>query len=196
MVYTGAVKKGGLNMLTAGKLASKYGISRTALLYYDRLGLLCPSVRGDNGYRLYGEDDEARLKQVLLYRGVGVPLQKMPGLMRGEDDAVHAILLRRLYELGEELAAIKARQLALIGMIAACREGRDAPDGETLTGLLDGAGIGQEQSRALHKNLEQSSPEAHLRFLEALGFQEGEIQKIRARYAGGRGTEVHEDGPQ
>ncbi len=61
------------------------------------------SVRGENGYRLYGEEDEARLRQVLLYRGVGVPLQKMPGLMRGEDDAVHAILLRRLYEVGSAL---------------------------------------------------------------------------------------------
>ncbi len=182
-------------MLTAGKLASKYGISRTALLYYDRLGLVCPSVRGGNGYRMYGEEDEARLRQVLLYRSVGVPLQKMPDLMRGEDDAVHAILLRRLYELGEELQAIKARQLALIGMIAANREGREAPNHEALAGLLDDAGIGQEQSRVLHRDLEQFSPEAHLRFLEALGFQEREIREIRARYVSGKET-TRADSPQ
>lgn len=35
-----------ITMLTVGKIAEKYGVSRTALLYCDRLGLVSPSARG------------------------------------------------------------------------------------------------------------------------------------------------------
>lgn len=51
-------------MLTVGKNAEKYGVSRTALLYCDRLGLVSPSARGENGYRLCDAEDEARLAGV------------------------------------------------------------------------------------------------------------------------------------
>ncbi|HPW52681.1 MAG TPA: MerR family DNA-binding transcriptional regulator, partial [Spirochaetota bacterium] len=40
-------------MYTIGKLAKKYGISRSAILYYDSEGLLKPDQRLSNGYRLY-----------------------------------------------------------------------------------------------------------------------------------------------
>jgi DNA-binding transcriptional MerR regulator len=171
-------------MLTAGKLAAKYGVSRTALLYYEKLGLIQPSVRGENGYRLYGEEDDSRLRQVLLYRSIGVPLEAMWGLLSGEDDAVHAILLRRLFELGEELVTIKSRQLAVIGMIANNLDRGKALTDDAISQILKSAGIEAEQARALHGNLERNSPEAHVRFLEALGFQAEEICEIRARYAG------------
>ncbi|WP_206665179.1 MerR family DNA-binding transcriptional regulator [Aeromonas sobria] len=42
-------------MLTITLLARELGLSRTTLLYYERLGLLLPALRGENGYRRYGE---------------------------------------------------------------------------------------------------------------------------------------------
>src|SRR6185503_19923577 len=39
---------------SVSRLARRFGLSRTALLYYDRLGLLSPSERSAAGDRLYG----------------------------------------------------------------------------------------------------------------------------------------------
>ncbi|GAA4649850.1 hypothetical protein GCM10023116_21310 [Kistimonas scapharcae] len=44
-------------MLTVTQLARKYDISRTTLLYYERVGLLRPRQRSENGYRWYGEGE-------------------------------------------------------------------------------------------------------------------------------------------
>ncbi len=172
--------------LTTGKTAAKFGISRTALLYYDKLGLVSPTARGANGYRLYTEEDQERLRQVLLYRDAGVPLEQMSSLLAGRGDAVHGMLLRRLCELGEELAAIKARQMALIGIIGDCLGRSQAPDEEALGRLLHSAGLDRDRARSLHRGLEQSSPQAHVRFLQALGFSGEEIAQIRARFLSGK----------
>ena len=40
-------------MLTIGKLARKFDLSRSTLLYYDRIGLLKPSGRTRANYRVY-----------------------------------------------------------------------------------------------------------------------------------------------
>jgi DNA-binding transcriptional MerR regulator len=169
--------------LTIGKLASKYGISRTALLYYDKLGLVSPTDRGVNGYRFYTEEDQQRLRQVLLYRDIGVPLDSIQGLLTGENDTVHAILLRRLYDLSEELAVIKTNQLTLIGMIADNLRCSEALDDKELERILLSAGVDRRQAQELHCNLEHSAPEAHQRFLQALGFGDQEIVEIRERFA-------------
>jgi len=38
---------------TVGRLARRFGLSRSALLYYHRIGLLVPSMGGDGRYRRY-----------------------------------------------------------------------------------------------------------------------------------------------
>ena len=40
-------------MHTAGKLARRYALSRSTLLYYHRIGLLVPSGRSAANYRVY-----------------------------------------------------------------------------------------------------------------------------------------------
>ena len=178
--------------LTTGKTAAKFGISRTALLYYDKLGLVSPTARDANGYRLYSDEDQQRLRQVLLYRDVGVPLEQMPGLLAKQDDAVHGILFGRLCALNEELAAIKAKQLALIGIIGDYLKRSETPDEDTLTRLLASAGLDRDQAHSLHLGLEQSSPEAHVRFLLALGFGADEIAQIRAHFSQGKDVDHNE----
>ncbi len=40
-------------MITIGRLARRFGLSRSTLLYYDSIGLLSPSTRSAKDYRLY-----------------------------------------------------------------------------------------------------------------------------------------------
>jgi DNA-binding transcriptional MerR regulator len=46
--------------ITLGQLGRAVGLSRTALLYYESLGLLVPRTRSAAGYRLYGSADIRR----------------------------------------------------------------------------------------------------------------------------------------
>ncbi|WP_368861931.1 MerR family transcriptional regulator [Frankia gtarii] len=41
--------------------------------YYDRTGLLCPSLRNGGGHRLYTGDDARRLYQIAALRGLKSP---------------------------------------------------------------------------------------------------------------------------
>ena len=51
------------------------------LHHYDEIGLLVPSERRPNGYRLYGQSDLERLHQVLLLRELGFPLEAIRGML-------------------------------------------------------------------------------------------------------------------
>ena len=61
----------GATLITVRKLAEQFGISRTTLLYYDRIGLLCPEKRSRAGYRLYGPRSVERLGLICSYQARG-----------------------------------------------------------------------------------------------------------------------------
>lgn len=54
----------GLGMYSIRKLAEKYHLSRTALLYYESIGLLTASGKTAAGYRIYSEQDAQKLAQI------------------------------------------------------------------------------------------------------------------------------------
>lgn len=67
--------------LTIGEVARVAGISVRTLHHYDRIGLLAPSARTDAGYRMYGDDDLARLQQILFFRELGFALEDIRRIM-------------------------------------------------------------------------------------------------------------------
>lgn len=66
-----------MNNYPVKKLAELAGVSIRTLHYYDRIGLLKPSFRSENGYRFYGQQDLLRLQQILFYRELGLPLMEI-----------------------------------------------------------------------------------------------------------------------
>jgi DNA-binding transcriptional MerR regulator len=52
-------------------------VSVRTLRYYDREGLLAPSRRTEAGYRLYTDDDLARLEQILALKFLGFSLDEI-----------------------------------------------------------------------------------------------------------------------
>ncbi len=79
-------------MFTVKQLSDLAGITPRTLHYYDEIGLLKPSVVGDNGYRYYGDDSLLRLQQIMLFREMEVPLERIKDLMGRHDfDIVDAL---------------------------------------------------------------------------------------------------------
>ncbi|MBR3107005.1 MAG: MerR family transcriptional regulator [Clostridia bacterium] len=63
--------------MTIGELEKLTGMNRTALRYYDSEGLLDPE-RGENGYRMYSEEDVLSLVQIKQLNALGVELSELP----------------------------------------------------------------------------------------------------------------------
>ncbi len=102
-----------LTPLTVGQVAEQYGVTVRTLHHYDEIGLLVPSERTSAGYRLYSEQDIARLQQVVVYRRPGFALEEIALLLddasadvgehlRRQRDAV----MSRLDEMRELVTAI------------------------------------------------------------------------------------------
>ncbi len=96
--------------LSISKIAAKFGISRSTLLYYESIDLLKPSARNKAGYRLYSEADTERLSKIMLFREAGVPLAEIANLLNAANLEVTALLLKRLGELNKEIEVVKKQQ--------------------------------------------------------------------------------------
>lgn len=60
-----------------GEIAERTGLSLRTLRHYDEIGLLQPSGRTDGGFRLYTEDDLARLMVIRRMKPLGYSLAEM-----------------------------------------------------------------------------------------------------------------------
>jgi DNA-binding transcriptional MerR regulator len=68
-------------MYKVKEVADLAGISVRTLHHYDNIGLLTPAVTEANGYRLYSEEDLARLQQILFFKELDFPLQKIKEIL-------------------------------------------------------------------------------------------------------------------
>lgn len=103
--------------LTVRALAKKFGLSRSTLLYYDRIGLLTPSTRSEAGYRLYSPTDVARLEGIVLYRDAGLPLEAIRPLLDAPADRGRDALTARLAQINHEIHTLRQQQRVIINLL-------------------------------------------------------------------------------
>jgi DNA-binding transcriptional MerR regulator len=94
-------------MYTVKQLSKLAGVTRRTLHYYDEIGLLKPTQIGDNGYRYYGEESLLRLQQILFYRELDIPLEKIKKIMGGREFDVMTALESHREELYKRIAHIE-----------------------------------------------------------------------------------------
>lgn len=73
------------------------GISRQNIRYYEKMGLLNPKRDAGNGYRKYDEEDIGRLKAILLFRKLDMPLEEIRKLLDHEIDLQQALDTQKAY---------------------------------------------------------------------------------------------------
>ena len=169
-------------MVTISALAKAAGLSRSALLYYDRLGLLKPSRRSRSGYRQYSPADKRRLEQICLYRQMGIPLREMKKLIEESHGAVSVeILKRRLRFLDREISNFRRQRRRIVELLKMkqLQEGVEMLNKARWVDIMRAAGFSEEDMHNWHIQFEKMEPEAHQEFLVSLGIEAAEIQKIR-----------------
>jgi MerR family transcriptional regulator, thiopeptide resistance regulator len=169
-------------MVTISALAKASGLSRSTLLYYDRLGLLKPYSRSRAGYRQYSPAEVARLEQICLYRQIGIPLKEMRKLLDKSRPTVSVqILQRRLRVLGREIANFQRQQQCIVQLLKQrqIQQGAEMINKDRWVEIMQAAGFTEQDMRNWHVQFEKMEPEAHQEFLESLSIKTAEIQKIR-----------------
>ncbi|WFA09296.1 MerR family transcriptional regulator [Tissierella sp. Yu-01] len=64
-------------LYTTGEVAELSGLTVRTIQYYDNIGLLSSSGRTENGRRIYTEEDLIQLEQIVFYKLLGFPLNKI-----------------------------------------------------------------------------------------------------------------------
>lgn len=162
-------------------LARQFGLSRSTLLYYDRIGLLTPTGRSDANYRHYSAVDRERLESICSLRSAGVDLAGIRTILATAGDDTTAVLRRRLDEIGKEISSLTTKQRLLAGMLKLQGEGgpKSNIDKEMFVSMLRAAGMDDQAMKQLHVEFERREPAAHHTFLLSLGISEQEALAIR-----------------
>ena len=167
--------------LTISALARRFNLSRSALLHYDRIGLLTPGGRTAAGYRCYSEADVERLHAIQTFRLAGVPLAGIRALLdEPEPESATRVILRdHLEELAQRIAELQAQQqIALLGLDGLSETPRLLTR-EAMVAIFRSAGLDDEGMDRLHAQFEKTDPAAHQRFLESLGLDAVHIARVR-----------------
>jgi MerR family transcriptional regulator, thiopeptide resistance regulator len=168
--------------LTVTLLARACGLSRGTVLYYESLGLLKPVRRSAGNYRLYGDRDLERLRQVCLYRNAGLKLSDIRSILDRPNSDAASVLQRRLVELGAEIERLREHQRAIARLLGSANRLRRMRmvTKEKWVEVMRSAGFTDEQMRRWHMEFEKSAPEEHQEFLEFLHIPAEEVARIRA----------------
>lgn len=168
--------------LTIGRLVRIAKVSRTSLLYYERLGLLRPVARSAAGYRLYGPAEVERIRTLRVYREAGMAIPDIRRVLSTDHARSAAVLEARLIELHQHVAQLRAQQRLLARLLA-------QPETMKIGGirskarwvsLLKAAGFSESDMDDWHRSFEAEAPDGHQRFLAALGMPPQEVQRIRS----------------
>ena len=168
-------------MLTVTQLARKYTISRTTILYYERVGLLRPQCRSDNGYRWYGGAETQRLEAIMAYRSYGVPIKNIAALLERDDNLSQERILRDQFSaLEREIQKLRQQQKAIVMLLEqpSLME-QSMVNKDRWVDIMKAAGFSEKDMQNWHKQFEDMEPEAHQEFLESLKINKEEVSKIR-----------------
>ncbi|MCB1552818.1 MAG: MerR family transcriptional regulator [Xanthomonadales bacterium] len=174
------VPRGTSYPIAVSALGRAFGLSRSTLLYYDRIGLVRPSARSPKGYRLYARADAERLARVVQLRSTGLSLQHVRAVLEDEC-SISATLHRQAEQLGAQVDALRAQQQVLQGLLAGTTTGADAHrlDRQSWTAMFRAIGLDDVAMRAWHAEFERCRPDDHQAFLVSLGIPPADIARIR-----------------
>jgi len=139
-------------MYKISELAQKVNLSRTTLLYYEKLGLIS-SKRQANGYRSYSEFDLQRVKLLQQLQAGGLSLKECQACLEAKINREQ--LLQRLQTLDEDIVQKQKSRELLSSM------------------------LGMSSMRDWHQTTDKHAPSAHLDWLMTQGFSEKQALRLK-----------------
>lgn len=88
------------------EVENRVGMTRANIRYYEQEGLLKPTVRNENNYREYSEEDVEQLQRIKILRLLGVTPSDIK-LLNGNAISMEELMQKRLKELEKEAKEIQ-----------------------------------------------------------------------------------------
>lgn len=179
-----------MKTFSISELGRQFGLSRSTLLYYDRIGLLSATDRQGNNYRLYTLKDRRKLERISSLRQAGLALGDIRTILDARGKPPLRLLEKRLHSLGEEIAELQGKQRALSSMLRTTISGNypATVDKKLWVSLLKAAGLDEQGMRRWHIEFERCAPAGHQAFLHSLGLEKTEILQIQQWSKSGQTT--------
>jgi MerR family transcriptional regulator, thiopeptide resistance regulator len=185
------------------QLGRQCGVSRGAILHYEASGLLKPERRSGSGYRQYGPRELEQLRQICQWRKAGLTVADIRSLLHAEarterpvQEVSAADVLRRRYEeIGCQIAQLQRHQMAILAILK-----KHDPKGwqqmtkEKWTGIMQAAGLSEQDMQRWHTEFERAAPEEHEQFLRYLQIEPEEVARIRSWSSSGIAPEASPSG--
>lgn len=115
-----------MNQWYVKELSLLTSVSVRTLHHYDRIGLLKPSLRLDNGYRVYSEVDLLKLQRIIALKFFGFSLNEIKLLLKNERDALQP-LRQQVRFLQDKAEALLSARDVLQKIIAAVDDNLEIP---------------------------------------------------------------------
>lgn len=94
---------------TVKQIAARVGLPDRTIRYYDRIGLVCAAERTDAGYRVYGAEEEGKLRFIRRAKTLGFSLDEIRELIAAAEGGCGGTVpeLERLLDL--KIAEVDAK---------------------------------------------------------------------------------------
>lgn len=109
--------------LTVGQVATRLGVTVRALHHWDDVGLARPSLRTAAGYRLYTAGDLERLHRIVVYRELGLGLNRIHAILDDPTADVAEALHTQRAQVAERIDRLQQLGAGLDRMIEAHERG-------------------------------------------------------------------------
>ncbi|MCY1664190.1 Cu(I)-responsive transcriptional regulator [Rhizobium sp. SL86] len=119
--------------MNIGEASQASGVSAKMIRYYEQIGLIRPSARTGNNYRVYGEDDVHVLRFIKRARSLGFSLEETERLLalwqdrERESAAVKAVAVEHIADLERRIADMQG-MVKTLKHLAHCCGGDGRPD--------------------------------------------------------------------
>ncbi|KAA6214472.1 MerR family transcriptional regulator [Streptomyces albofaciens JCM 4342] len=109
--------------LTVGQVQARLGVTVRALHHWDEIGLARPSLRTAGGYRLYTAADLERLHRIVVYRELGLGLDRIRAVLDDSTTDVADALRAQRKQVAERIERLQQLGAGLDRMIDAHERG-------------------------------------------------------------------------
>ncbi len=123
------------NGYTIGEVSRMTGLTIRTLRYYDEIGLLCPRRLPHSAYRIYYQEQLRDLQQVLFFRALSFPLEKIAAFLSDPSFSRLEAMAEQKARLEEKLEKMKEMMDTLRAAIEEEKGEREMKDSERFRGF-------------------------------------------------------------
>lgn len=129
-------------MNRVSNVARSFGLNPQTLYYYERIGLIPAPERNESGYRVFNDQDMARLALIERAKTLGLTLEEIKEILqlRAGDTLtckeIHQRLLKKLEQIETKIAQLQELRTELLPLINRCEENLNQQDIYTDCGIF------------------------------------------------------------